>query len=116
MAKGKADQAPPEESDEDPLAEVPPGPMSLAFASTVHASYAAGLIDAKHEAAIAQGALLARLLDLAPISPLAPKWMTEYRQVWSFLVGEDHDAPQTPTTPAGQLFAQIAALRDGGTG
>ena len=88
--------------------------MATAFATTVTALYAAGRIDVTHEAAITQGALLAGLIDAKPLADQAPKWMTEYRQVWRVLMGDDPDDGPA-NSPAAQFIAGLVELQNGPT-
>ncbi|MEM9465281.1 MAG: hypothetical protein AAGA90_07895 [Actinomycetota bacterium] len=88
----------------------PPGQLALAWASTVYALYAADRIDARHESAITQGALLSDLLDRSPRHDHAPKWWTELRQVRRELIGDEEDVPDGNLTPAEVLAGAIAGL------
>lgn len=70
-----------------------------------------------HEAAIAQGRLLASQIDAEPFGTHAPKWHHEYRQIWTWLVGDQvDDTPEEPEalevqkSPAELLIEKLSSL------
>lgn len=68
-----------------------------AFDRLVSSLEAEDRLSGDHEAAITQGRLLASQIDVDPFNTHAPKWHHEYRQIWSWLVGDRaDDAPDEP--------------------
>lgn len=95
------------------LGQLQPGVNARSFASSVMALYVDGRLGAEHEVVIAQGAQLALMLDNFPVAKDAPKWHSEYRQVWRYLIGEDlEDAGED--SAAAKLVAELARLAPGG--